>query len=235
MKQRVSQFVLCAAVSIAVAVFSGCGTSGRQTACVLFDSSRSTRFIQVHYEQLLERKAEEVADAGGTMIALVATGDPNVEAIPVRTDFSDDAGVEKQPQRMAALRGFLAEIESKVHNSDLGRENPSFGSGIVGGIALLGEQRECDSVTALSDGLETGAFHSAHTDIASAADRRRLIQRLRRQELIPRLDGVELSFPDGGVLPQGINLPAATLRGLLEFWALYAREAGASFSWRVEQ
>jgi hypothetical protein len=218
-------------------VLSGCGGIGgkAQTACIAFDASHSTRYVEPEYERMLRERVEKVADEGGTVDAIVLTGAPKVEAIVRSEDFSDLTGEEQQGERSRAVSTFTGRVASEARQSLLGRQDPTRGSGIVDGIDLLAEQGGCDSVVALSDGLETSAFHAEHADLGNSAARRRLVERLGKQGLVPALGGDVIFFPLGGVLPQGTNIPAAVLDGLRSFWQEYAVAAGASLAWRGER
>ncbi len=218
------------------AVVIGCAgmSTDHTVACEVVDSSKSTRYVQPHYEEILEGDAGEVADEGGLLVALVITGDPRVESIPEEADFADLTGVEKEGQRSSAIRLLLDEVDSEMRASALGGENPSSGSGIIGGIDLLGDRGDCDSITALSDGLETAAFHAGNEGVVSVGGRERIVQRLQANGLVPDLNGIDLAFPLGGVLPQGTDMSPANLVGVREFWSLYAETAGTTLIWRVE-
>jgi hypothetical protein len=165
---------------------------------------------------------------------VVLTGAPRVESIVRSEDFSGLTGEEKQGERSRAVRSFVGQISAEAKQSALGQQNPSEGSGIVDGIDLLADGGKCDSVLALSDGLETAAFHTEHAGLDDPAARQRLVRHLRARGLIPELDGAPLSLPLGGVLPQGTNIPEETLAGLRSFWQLYAEAAGTELEWRVE-
>lgn len=215
---------------------AGCAGVGDdpQTACVVFDASKSTRFIVPRYQEHLEAEANEVAESGGTIATVVVTGDPSVEAVPVSEDFSGLTGDEKEGERERKVRQFTADVESEVTSSALGVDNPSGGSGIVAGVALLAEHTNCDSVLALSDGLETDAFASKTAGVGDPANRARILRRLEGERLVPELDGKTLLFPFGGTLPQGTAIPPETLAGVRSFWDEYAEATGMALAWRSE-
>jgi hypothetical protein len=233
---------MVAALAVAVGAcgcggVAGIGGSGGKTACAVFDASKSTRFVVPQYLKRLEAEAADVAEDAGSVVALVVTGDPRVEAIPIKAEFADLTGTEKETDRGEAVRRLVGEVDDDVRESSLGRENPAEGSGIVGGIDLLGDGGDCDSVLVLSDGLETEAFATQHAGVADRASRQRILRRLEARGLVPDLPGVALAFPFGGVLPQGTGeeLTEEVLAGLRAFWAEYARAAAANLSWRADE
>lgn len=235
MTAKLRTFLVAPAIAL-LFVLPGCAGVGGDpnTACVAFDASHSTRYIEPEYERILRERIEGVAEEGGRASAVVLTGKPGVEAIVRSEDFSDLTGEEEQGERSRAVRSFTARIADEAQQSLRGGENPTEGSGIVNGLNLLGGYGDCDSVLALSDGLETAAFHTEHAELEDPSARRQLVDRLRVRGLVPDLGGAALSFPLGGVLPQGTNIPAPVLAGLQSFWREYAHAADATLEWRGE-
>lgn len=226
-KAKIAVSLIAAAALVAVAV--ACGSSGPR-ACVVIDTSRSTRYALIDYEEQFVQSLESMAQAGGSVAVVVATGDPLVESNIERDDFSGLDSADQGGDRAAAVEDLASRVERTVQIA-AGNPNPTPGSGIVAAIALIAGQ-QCASLEVLSDGLEASDVHMKEEDIVSARGRDRLFDRLAERGLLPDLDGIELRFPLGGYLPQGTAIPQVRLDALPTFWAEYAERTGATLSWR---
>ncbi len=218
------------AAGLAVAV-TACGGSS-STACVVIDASKSTRFAIYDYGGRFHREASAIADSGGTIAVVTATGEPLVESdVEVSQDFGDLSGVDRTSQRVTAIEEFIRGVDRTTRLASSGQIGPSSGSGIVAAISLIARQG-CSSMEVLSDGLEASDIHMKREDILSPSGRAALLDRLDTRNLLPDLAGIELRFPLGGYVPQGTAIPKARLDALPKFWTDYAERTDAELSWR---
>lgn len=215
----------------AIMILVACAS--KPVTCVPIDGSQSARFALVYYQERLRALLGDVASDGGTIRAMVAVGDPSVEANPRTADFSDLTGVERESDRQAAIDGFITDLQTDLQAAAAGTQNPTPGSGIVKAINVLADAGRCDQVVALADGLENSSFRVSEEPIETEAGRASVIDRLDARGEIPDLEGAELSFPFGGFLPQGTTLDDRKLRALPLIWDDFADAAGAGFSWRT--
>ena len=220
-------FVVCALAGLVAA----CGSSDASD-CVVVDASHSTRFALPTYLERFESSVHEAAEDGGSIAALVATGEPLVESTVEREDFSGLTDREDTGPRSEKEGEFLGRLEDMARAASAGAADPAPGSGIVAAISLVAEQR-CGSILVLSDGLEAADVRMKVDDILSEDGRQQLLDRVDGRGRLPDLDGIELSFPLGGYLPQGGGqISKQRLAAVPLFWRAYAARTGASLSWR---
>jgi hypothetical protein len=225
---RIPALVFLAGVLAALAI--GCGGSSK-SACVVVDASHSTRFALPTYLEQLEEAVQDRAGAGEAVAAVVATGEPLVEANVETADFAGLDGNEKSGERNERIDEFLGGVEDGARAASARSAALAPGSGILAAISLVAKQG-CGSVLALSDGLEAADVRMKVDDILGEDGRQELLDRLQQRGRLPDLSGVEVSFPFGGYLPQGTEISKARLAAVPQFWEAYAERAGASLSWR---
>jgi hypothetical protein len=216
------------AVALAVA---GCGGSTSDRVCVADDASGSTTYSQPAYTERLGQVVEKAARRGGSVVAVVATGQPLQESDVLAKSFDGLDGTERAGERAAAVADLLDDVDQEVRASRAGDGPPTDGSGIVAALRLL-EGRGCGRVELYSDGLETSAFDVYHDDIVTAAGRERIVAELRRRGVLAHFHGAELDMPFGGYTPQSTKLPQARLDALPALWQLLAERSDAKLHWR---
>jgi len=222
--------ILISAAILTTAV-AACGGS-TQPACIVIDASKSTRYAVYDYLGRFDRESAAVAEAGGSLAVVVATGEPMVESdVEVSEDFGELGGADRTSQRAAAVEDFTRGVHRGTRLASTGLANPSSGSGIVAAVSLVAGQG-CASIEALSDGLEAADVRMKREDILTPSGRARLLDRLEARGLLPDLSGVELRFPFGGYLPQGTSIPKARLDAVPKFWTDYSDRTGAVLVWQ---
>jgi hypothetical protein len=218
-----------AAVALVVLSLAACGA--KPTRCEVIDVSFSTTFVRTDYMERFAADLTATADAGGRVVAVVVSGNPLVESNPKSQSFAGFEGTERSGERSGMVAAFTEIVQADIEQAGSGVRNPTKGSGILAGIALMGSGN-CDSITVLSDGLERSDIVVDKDDILTEPGRARLIDQLDARGRVPNLQGAELRFPFGGYVPQGSTLTRERVGALPKFWKAYADRAHASFSWR---
>ncbi|HZO06716.1 MAG TPA: hypothetical protein VFB52_10030, partial [Solirubrobacterales bacterium] len=186
--RKLNVWIAVLAVSLAAAIVSGCGDS-TSTACVVVDASHSTRYALPDYLERLESSVLDAANAGESVAALVATGQPLVESKVETEDFSGLTSSEDIGERNALAQEFLADVDGSARDASLGTAKPAPGSGIVAAISLV-STRGCDSMLVLSDGLEAADVRMKVDDILSVDGRTALLDKVEQRGRLPRLEGM---------------------------------------------
>ncbi|NLT07366.1 MAG: hypothetical protein GXY03_13805 [Solirubrobacterales bacterium] len=232
MKTRTRYTALLGVLLAGATLASACGDDRSIAACYLWDASRSGVALEPEYRVHIRDSVDGFADQGADVAGLVVKGDARVEARPIRADFGDVAGFEKSGERSIAVGDFLDEVDDDADESLSDVRNPTKGSNIIGGLDVLGDL-DCATVIVLSDGIERSRDVDMRIDeIATAVDRRALIETIERRHGLPDLDGADLHFPFGG--RRRANGPVWTdrIRYVEPFWAEFAEATGANLIWR---
>jgi hypothetical protein len=225
---RTHALVLTGAM-LAVAV-SGCDTS---SVCAVTDASGSALYAQAEYRATLTAIVEHQAEVGGSVVHLVAKGQPQTEGDIDRASFSGLTGTERSGERENAIGEFLSEAKAEVARATAGDTSPSEGSGQVAALQLI-SGFDCDRIVLLTDALETTDFDAYSKDLLTAAGRAAMVDRLDRAGRLPDLDGIEVALPFALYVPQGTKLSRAGQVALELVWREIVERSGGTLRWRKD-
>lgn len=219
---------IASALAIAV-VIAGCGAG--KSHCMAIDVSGSTKYASPEYQALFQESVDEIASTGGAIRAAVVAGNPLVQSSVQEQSFKGLTGSENTADRAAAVDEFTDGVEDRIPGVSSIKPRSKHGSGVLAAISLLAEGGSCETMTVLSDGLES-ADAIFPRDLRTAGGSAAVIASLKRRELIPELAGADLRFPYGGYVPQSRHLTSDDVLLLKQFWTEYAAASGSvGFSW----
>jgi hypothetical protein len=179
------------------------------------------------------RKAVRVAAKDGVALKVLPfAGSPKVESVPLEESFHGltDLAARRVVHRMTSR----IEAESLALQGGYGSAKLHAGSGVVDALAKVNEGKRCTGgLTALTDALERRLFDVYHADYLTVAGRGTIIDTLKDDNTLPDLAHVAVSFPYGGVVPDGSVLSEDPKRvaSLKPMFQAIVVAGGGRFSW----
>ena len=225
---------LLAMAVIAVGLTSSGSAKARSSGCAILDVSESTRKSRGAYTEEFARFATEIANDGtGKLCVILAAADPLTEAIPVRTSVAPLPGNAGTPDAPVEIEGNVLGVTKEVVEILEHPEIQEKGSGLIEAANVAARTlHPGDRLIYLSDGLEwsKGVGHLIKMNL-SATGIRRLLTRLKREDLLPKLRGVHVEFPLLLYRPDGVEATPAQKERVIAFWEVWgeATEADLTF------
>lgn len=202
-----------------------------KAVCVLIDFSESTKNARMDYRKALGSIIEKLAMGDSVYIAKI-TEKSRMEPQPL---LEQDFVPEKEPvnefwrkQERAKMAKKIKEVGGRAQQAMDGK------TGLSGKTALLDSLQVAERVfkhyrkdksilVIMSDMIEDGRYNFEREDL-SYKGISRIIDRQRRQELIPDLKGVKV-YVVGASVPKGVS--PERYDQVERFWLRYLKETGA--------
>lgn len=227
-----------ALVGVLLAVTLTVKASGHKSSgCAILDVSVSTQKARASYTEKFANFATEIGNEGsGEICVVLAAADPLVEAVPVTTSVAPDPELAGTPEGPVEIEEKVAVAMAEV--TEL-LEHPSIdtrGSGLVEAANVAAKKLEPgDRIIYLSDGFEwsKAVGHLMQMDLSTAGIAK-LIQRLKREGLLPDLHGITVEFPLMLFHPEGLRRNASQENRVVDFWKAWAAATGAKLVYEVQ-
>lgn len=221
-----------AAVLGLVAAWSALGPEDHAASgCVVADVSKSTIEARKSYLEQFSEFATDIGLHGSGEICLVlAADDPTAQSRVADADVGPDGGDENTPLAEGQVEEKVREVTGQLEALLLDPPVDVGGSRLVEGAVIAANRLESgDRLLMLSDGLQNGP--DSGRVIALDEDRiPEVMDHLEEVELLPDLNGMEVSFPLMLFHPEGIGVSAERAGVVKEFWRQWASRSGGSLT-----
>ena len=204
----------------------------RASGCAQGDVSGSTVDVRDEYVDAFRQFATDIGQNGsGKVCLIVAAGDPIAEGLPrwasvgpnpEDRDSPDLAPVQVKRNVDAATN----DVAQKLDHPDAGVS----GSALIEAASVAAKLlKPGDKLLCLTDGVQnsplTGDFSTIDLSDAGIS---RLLTRLRTQNLLPGMAGVEVRMPFLLYHPGGMNMDIERQHQIQRFWSAWAARVGAT-------
>jgi hypothetical protein len=216
-------------IPAALQLLSGCGGE-RQTLCITQDVTNPAQTEA--YTSRMQDAVRRAADAQQDVKVVPFAGSPKTESQVVTGSFAD----VKDSRVRIEVRTLLNRVDERVLDMQdtFNRDKRSPGSGVVDAIAKATEGAGCSAgVLALTDALELRQFDVYHDDIVSASGRSQIVDRIKDAGALPSLEGVKVTMPFGGIVPDGseISKDPQRVNALPDIYREIVEAGGGNLEW----
>jgi hypothetical protein len=234
----------CALLALGVAL-AGCGevplvssapVKHLPTGCVVADVSGSALRARDAYKQAFHELAVQVANANGRLCLVMVAGNPLAESTVRMADLApQDPG--NSLQRGPEIARNVAQVDAQFAYLLQHPGVRARGSGLVEGAMLAARGLQPGGkLIFLSDGVQDSHVLDVHTADLSDANLPHILDDLGRQQLLPDLSGITVSFPRPFFHPgsaqdtgQAPGASATALQARIEaFWRAWSVRVGAN-------
>ena len=224
---------ILAAVAIAavVAVASG-SKEHKANACVIADVSESTDLARQRYGSEFARFATSIGlDGSGEICVIFAAADPLAESLAeplfVGPATSNEGGLGEVPDVEGKVAVAREDLEAHLADPSIREKGSALIEAATDAAQFL---QPGDRLLFLSDGLQwTPGLHLAREELTPGAIAT-LLDSLEGEDLVPDLEGVEISFPYLLYHPGGLD--QEKVRQIIAFWEAWAARAEATITVR---